>query len=62
MMNSERFKPPRLLHDGGASDAELAAALGHANANVSKSIYTHVPDREKAAERVRAAIGSVVAG
>jgi len=42
------------------TDAELAAAGGWTNADVLKGIYTHVPDREKADERVREAIGAVV--
>jgi integrase len=49
-----------ILHDSGLTDAELAAAGGWANANVPKTTYTHVPDREKADERVRAAIGRIV--
>jgi integrase len=50
------------LHAAGATDAELAAAGGWANADLPKSVYTHVSDAEKAAERVRAAVGGVLGG
>jgi len=49
-----------ILHASGLTDAELAAAGGWANADVPKGMYTHVPDREQADERVREAIGAVV--
>lgn len=50
------------LHAAGATDAELAAAGGWANADLPKSVYTHVSDPEKAAERVREAVGGVLGG
>ena len=49
-----------ILHASGLTDAELAAAGGWANADAPKGMYTHVPDREQADERVREAIGAVV--
>lgn len=43
----------------GISDVDVAAMLGHANANVTRAIYAHVFDRSAAHDQIREAMKGV---